>query len=70
MDNIWIFAVMQAVLATGVMFAVHALPPNSKYIEPGMARGESIYYALGFAYYAAAIFVPSLILAKYLSTRS
>lgn len=65
---IWISALIDAVVVTGAMFIAHAAPLNSKVIEPGMAARKRFYYAYGFAYYAAAVFWPLLIV-RFFSAR-
>lgn len=66
----WLLQVaIEAVVCAATLFLAHWLPPNERFIEPHMARGDAWAYPLGFAYYAAflavAIGIMHRLVAKY-----
>lgn len=49
---------IESVLCSAMLFAAHALPLNSKTLEPAMVAEKKWAYPAAFAYYAAGMAIP------------
>ena len=53
----WFKLILEAIICTAALFAAHAIPLNTKVIEPAMSRKEVWSYPAGFAYYSVALVI-------------
>ena len=56
--NGWFKIVIEALLCSLTLFVAHAMPLNTKTIEPAMVAKKRWAYPAGFLYYATALLLP------------
>lgn len=63
----WFKLVLEAVICTAALFIAHAIPLNTKVIEPAMSRKERWSYPAGFVYYSVAMTIAVYVAHKVIS---